>query len=436
MENIIYAGATVRTIVFHVWYRTKLHAFSLVFLSIMTGNKLQAIRFDKKNVTLDILDQLLLPYSTKYISITSIEDAFLAIKLMQVRGAPAIAIVGAFAITVDTFNYLQSGATHKTVADLIDSIDYLVTSRPTAVNLANACNEIKALLAIKFTESKPVTQTVWNLLFEYSVRLHEEDLDNNYKIGENGLRYIVDTLRSQKFKGPFSIITICNTGSLATSGHGTALGIIRTVNAQLTKSESSEEFWFEHVYPLETRPYNQGAKLTTYELDYEKIPFTMICDNMVTSLISSLHKKNPVKDSAAPVKFIIVGADRVVKNGDSANKIGTYQLAALANFFNIKFTEDSDKIKFIVAAPNTTIDHNTKTGDDIIIEERPSHELTSLKGPVLTLDGVPGEKITVGIATPGIQVWNPAFDVAPHELIDCIVTEDRPIEKVDGEFLL
>lgn len=403
----------------------------------MSDQTLQAIRFDKQNVTLDILDQLLLPYSTKYIRIQTIEDAFQAIKLMQVRGAPAIAIVGAFAITVDTFNYLQSGENTKTVGDLIKSIDYLVTSRPTAVNLANACNEIKAMLEIKFAASKLVTQTVWNLLFDYSVRLHEDDLDNNYKIGENGLRYITETLKSQNFKGPFSIITICNTGSLATSGHGTALGIIRTVNSQLSEAVSSEEFWFQHVYPLETRPYNQGAKLTTYELDYEKIPFTMICDNMVTSLISSLYNKNAIKGSAAPVKFIIVGADRVVKNGDSANKIGTYQLAALASFFNsTKLTKDEDKIKFIVAAPKTTIDHNTQTGDEIIIEERPPHELTSLKGPVLNGDGTPGEKMTVGIATPGIQVWNPAFDVAPHELIDCIVTEDKPIQKVNGEFLL
>lgn len=402
----------------------------------MVDDTLKAIRFNKQDVSLEILDQLLLPYSTKYLSIKTIEDAFQAIRLMQVRGAPAIAIVGAFAITVDTYNYLKTRSSTKTLGDLIRSIDYLVTSRPTAVNLANACNEIKVLLLGKFSENEPVTQDLWKAIFDYSVRLHEDDLSNNYKIGDNGLKYIRDTLKSQKFKGPFSIITICNTGSLATSGHGTALGIIRTVNAQMAKSKSNEEFWFEHVYPLETRPYNQGAKLTTYELNFEKIPFTMICDNMVTSLISSLHKSVEVKSSAAPVKFIIVGADRVVKNGDSANKIGTYQLAAIASYFNTKFKEEKDKIKFIVAAPNTTIDHNTRTGDDIVIEERPAHELTSLKGPILDADGNPGEKKTVGIATPGIQVWNPAFDVAPHELIDCIVTEDRAILKIDERFSL
>lgn len=402
----------------------------------MSTKTLKAIAFDKESVSLDILDQLVLPYSTTYLQIKSIEDAFSAIKLMQVRGAPAIAIVGAFAVAVDTKNYLKSGGSGKTVGDLLASIDYLVTSRPTAVNLSNACDEIKQLLKEKFSESHLIDDDVFKVLFDYSVALHEDDLANNYKIGENGLKYITETLKQQNFKGPFSIVTICNTGSLATSGHGTALGIIRTVYEKLSKSVSGEEFWFEKAYPLETRPYNQGAKLTTYELQYEDIPFTLICDNMATSLISSLRKGKPIKDSTAPVKFIIAGADRIVKNGDSANKIGTYQLAALADSFNSKSSKDLDLIKFIVAAPNTTIDHKTKTGDDIVIEERPANELTALKGPLLEADGTVGEKVTVGIATPGIQVWNPAFDVAPHELIDAIVTEDRPIEKVQGEFEL
>lgn len=400
----------------------------------MSDKTLQAIKFSKGDVTLDILDQLLLPYTTVFIQIKSIQDAYDAIKSMQVRGAPAIAIVGAFAITVDTFNFLKSGA-KKSVGDLIASIDYLVTSRPTAVNLSNACEEIKNMLEKNFRMSQDVDQKVFQALYDYSVALHENDLSNNYRIGDNGLDYIINTLRSQDYSGPFSIMTVCNTGSLATSGHGTALGIIRTVHTELSKDKSTEKFWFEHAYPLETRPYNQGAKLTTYELQYENIPFTMICDNMVTSLISTLKKGKGVKGVSAPVKFIIAGADRVVKNGDSANKIGTYQLAAIANYFNSTSSE-SDKIKFIIAAPITTIDNNTLSGDQIVIEERPSDELTTLKGPVLASDGSIGDKLTVGVATPGIQVWNPAFDVAPHELIDCIVTEERVIEKVGGEFTL
>lgn len=401
----------------------------------MSANALQAIRFSKSDSSLEILDQLLLPYTTHYIQITSIEDAFQAIKLMQVRGAPAIAIVGAFAITVDTHNYLKSGE-GRTVGDLIRDIDYLVTSRPTAVNLSNACNEIKDLLLETFQPLDAVSRDVYNLLFDYSVSLHEDDLSNNYKIGDNGVKYIVETLKKQNFKGPFSIITVCNTGSLATSGHGTALGIIRSVHTELSKEKSGEDFYVDHVYPLETRPYNQGAKLTTYELQHEKIPFTLICDNMVTSLISTLNKGRAVKNEQAPVKFIIAGADRVAANGDSANKIGTYQLAAIADYFNHKLTKDSEKIKFIIAAPNTTVDHATPHGDDIKIEERPSVELTTLKGPVVDADGSVGDKLTVGIATPGIVVWNPAFDVTPHELIDCIVTEDAAIEKKDGRFVL
>lgn len=396
---------------------------------------MQAIKFSKDQVTLDILDQLQLPYSTVYISIKTIQDAYDAIKSMQVRGAPAIAIVGAFAITVDTFNSLRAGSV-KSVGDLINSIDYLVTSRPTAVNLSNACQEIKDLVNSKFSTTDEVNESVYKVLFDYSVALHEDDLSNNFKIGSNGLEYIVDTLKSQEFSGPFSIMTVCNTGSLATSGHGTALGIIRTVHDSLSKENSKEKFWFEHAYPLETRPYNQGAKLTTYELQYENIPFTMICDNMVTSLISTLRHGGNVKGVSAPVKFVIAGADRVVTNGDLANKIGTFQLAAIANYFNSCALAESEKIKFIIAAPKTTIDYNTPSGDKIVIEERPSGELTTLTGPVLQSDGFVGEKLTVGLATPGIQVWNPAFDVTPHELIDCIVTEEKPIVKVGNEFSL
>lgn len=400
----------------------------------MSERTLQAIKFDKKAIKLDILDQLLLPYSTSYISITSIEDAFQAIKSMQVRGAPAIAIVGAFSIVVEVDGYVKNSV-NKTISQLYDSIDYLVTSRPTAVNLSNACSDIKNLLAASFKPEDPITQATVDVVYKYSVALYEDDLDNNFKIGDNGVRYIAETLKSQNFKGPFSIVTICNTGSLATSGHGTALGIIRSVHQKLTK-DSNKDFWLEHVYPLETRPYNQGAKLTTYELNYEQIPFTLICDNMASSLISSLNKEKKIKELTAPIKFIIVGADRIVENGDTANKIGTFQLATIAKYFNSEvFKQPSQLIKFIVAAPRTTIDLETKTGDEIAIEERPSNELTTLKGPVLTNDSV-GEKLTVGIATPGISVWNPAFDVTPHALIDSIVTEEYPahVKNSEGKF--
>ncbi|CUM57051.1 Methylthioribose-1-phosphate isomerase [Debaryomyces fabryi] len=404
----------------------------------MTGDAktLQAIKFDRDNITLDILDQLLIPYATKYISIESIEDAFQAIKLMQVRGAPAIAIVGAFSIVMETYSNLKkSQEKSRTIDDLVKSIHYLITARPTAVNLSNACLDIEKLILKEFKKEDSVDQHTFDIIYQYSVALYDDDLNNNFKIGDNGLRYITETLKAQNFTGPFSIITICNTGSLATSGHGTALGIIRTVFNKLSK-DAGEKFWLDHVYPCETRPYNQGARLTTYELNYEGIPSTLICDSMASSLISTLSKQRKVKNLIAPVKFIIAGADRIVENGDTANKIGTFQLSTIANYFNSNSDKESG-IKFIIAAPRTTIDFKTKTGDGIIIEERPSHELTTLNGPVLTNNGV-GGKQTVGIATPGIDVWNPAFDVTPHELIDCIVTEDENVfvKNSKGEFNL
>lgn len=397
---------------------------------------LQAIKFDKDNITLDILDQLLVPYATEYISIKSIEDAFQAIKLMQVRGAPAIAIVGAFSIVVDTYHNLKEAQTKsRTIDDLVKSIHYLITARPTAVNLSNACLDIEKLILKEFKKEDFVNQHTFDIIYQYSVALYDDDLSNNLKIGDNGMRYIAETLKAQNFTGPFSIITICNTGSLATSGHGTALGIIRTVFNKLSK-DAGERYWLDHVYPCETRPYNQGARLTTYELNYEGIPSTLICDSMASSLISTLSKQKKVKNLSAPVKFIIAGADRIVENGDTANKIGTLQLGTIANYFNSN-AEKENGIKFIIAAPRTTIDFKTKTGDDIIIEERPSQELTTLNGPVLTNNGV-GVKQTVGIATPGIDVWNPAFDVTPHGLIDCIVTEDQKtfVKNSEGEFNL
>lgn len=403
-----------------------------------SGTKtLKAIKFDKSSVSLEILDQLLLPYSTTYIEINTIEDAFQAIKKMQVRGAPAIAIVGAFAVAVEVFHYLARGGSSMTIGDLIKSVDYLVTSRPTAVNLSNACNEIKQLIK-DFDDDFLVGPKHSDAILKYAINLYEDDLTNNYKIGENGLNYIRQTLKAQNFKGPFSIMTICNTGSLATSGHGTALGIIRSVFQELNKTTSEEDYYLEHVYPCETRPYNQGAKLTTYELNYEQIPFTLICDNMASSLISSLNlKKQKVKQLEAPVKFIIVGADRVVANGDTANKIGTFQLSTIANYFN-NLSVNAESIKFMVAAPTTTVDPHTKTGDDIVIEERPANELTTLKGPKMDGDKAGSDKVTVGIATPGISVWNPAFDVTPHELIDSIVTEATQVYTKDenGDFHL
>jgi len=197
-----------------------------------------------------------------------------------------------------------------------------------------------------------------------------------------------------------SVLTHCNTGSLATSGHGTALGIIRSLHKMN---------YFEHAYCTETRPYNQGSRLTAFELGFEKIPSTLITDSMAGALFSRLkNEKN--------ISAVIVGADRVARNGDTANKIGTYTLAVLAKYHGIKF---------VVAAPTTSIDLLTESGDKIKIEDRAKNELTQITGASVNKDGTvdTGKSARVAIADQTIDVWNPSFDVTPHELIDVIITE-------------
>jgi methylthioribose-1-phosphate isomerase len=175
-----------------------------------------------------------------------------------------------------------------------------------------------------------------------------------------------------------------------------------------------------HAYCTETRPYNQGSRLTAFELVHDKIPATLITDSMAAALLADTDKG---------VNAIVVGADRVAANGDTANKIGTYALAVLAKHHGVKF---------LVAAPRTTIDLDTKSGNDIIIEQRPASEVTSIKGPRDGPEGTGNVSIeTVKIAAPGINVWNPAFDITPSALIDGIVTEVGVMEKgVDGQYHL
>lgn len=406
---------------------------------------LQAIKFDRELLTLSVLDQLLLPYATKYIPIYTIADAFDVIKRMQVRGAPAIAIVGSLSVVIELSHFVQGKFRDQGYYDLLNvdnlklqlikRLEYLVTSRPTAVNLGNAISEITALVTASQATG---VDGLFKEILQFGCDLIDDDYTNNVKLGENGKSWILSKLESEGFEGDFGVLTICNTGSLATSGYGTALGVIRSLWNHSKGERSDEEpsgkrakkaLKFSRAYPLETRPYNQGARLTAYELVYEKIPATLITDSMVTYLISTLDKT----ESAAPIKACVVGADRIVKNGDTANKIGTYQLALICRQFGIKF---------LVVAPKTTIDLNTKHGDDIVVEQRPSVELQNVSGGVVDPDtgevikNHEGIAITgkVGVAAPGIDVWNPSFDITPHDLIDGIVTEDGVMEKVNGEF--
>ena len=196
--------------------------------------------------------------------------------------------------------------------------------------------------------------------------------------------------------------------SLATAGYGTALGIIRSLLA---------EGVLRHAYCTETRPYNQGSRLTAFELVHDRIPATLVTDSMVAALLARGN-----------VNAIVVGADRVAANGDTANKIGTYSLAVLAKHHNVRF---------LVAAPRTSIDLRTKSGDEIIIEERPAAEVTRIRGPTISLSSSIRTMETVCIAAEGIDVWNPAFDVTPAALIDGIATEVGVTQKgSDGLFHL
>ena len=196
--------------------------------------------------------------------------------------------------------------------------------------------------------------------------------------------------------------------SLATAGFGTALGVVRSLQARSL---------LHHVYYTETRPYNQGSRLTGYELIHDGIPSTLVTDSMAAALFR-------LKGASENIAAVVVGADRVAANGDTANKIGTYALAVLARFHNIKF---------LVAAPRTTIDLGTASGEDIVIEERSSREITTMKGCPTT--GETNAIIEIEIAAKGTQAWNPAFDVTPYQLIDGIVTDRGVVEKgADGQF--
>lgn len=375
-------------------------------------SKLQAIKYDAEKKTLDILDQLSLPHISQYVPIKNVDDGFDAIKTMTVRGAPAIAIVGALSLAVELNSILVAGSeTLNSAADtanyIHERLQYLVKARPTAVNLSQATTLLGQIVDDEAATATASGKSIIEKVIATAEQMLADDVADNTAIGEHGADWI-----SALYPGKFSVVTICNTGSLATAGYGTALGIIRSLHLRNT---------LEHVYALETRPYNQGSRLTAYELVHENIPATLISDSMAASLIRAPPRGTSDNDDQKKVKLIVVGADRVAKNGDTANKIGTYQLAVTAQFYK----SQGHELKFVVAAPTTSIDLKTPSGDAIVIEERPQHELVQVKGPEV-IDGQVQSGAahrTVHIAAPGIDVWNPSFDVTPHELIDAIVTE-------------
>ncbi|SPN96588.1 probable cig2 protein (putative GDP-GTP exchange factor) [Cephalotrichum gorgonifer] len=369
---------------------------------------LQAIKYSPGK--LEVLDQLRLPHVFRYDDVKTCEEAFDCIRSMRVRGAPAIAIVAVLGLAVELqTTQLQASTVEDTIAHIDQRLDYLKESRPTAVDLANSITLLKGLVrahAQKSSDAEPR-----DIVAAYVAGAEEymnRDLQTNLAIGDNGAAWLRDVAGASADK-PISVLTHCNTGSLATSGHGTALGIIRSLQSSGV---------LRHAFCTETRPYNQGSRLTAFELVHEGIPATLVTDSMAAALFATRGKEENIA-------AVIVGADRVVANGDTANKIGTYALAVLAKYHGIKF---------VVAAPRTSIDLLTAEGKDITIEQRKGEEVTQVTGPVVGSDGKVDERIVARVATADqrIGVWNPAFDVTPHELIDAIVTEAGVVVK-DGE---
>ena len=300
---------------------------------------------------------------------------------LQVRGAPAIAIVGSLSLALQLKNseFEDKDALQKFVDS---SFQYLLTARPTAVNIATSAQRFSWLLQKASPDAS--VQAVKDTILTEMEGMLDEDVKTNKLIGKFGAGDIIKRLNGKKA----IVLTHCNTGSLATAGYGTALGIIRSLHAQDALG---------HVYCTETRPYNQGARLTAYELVYEGIPATLICDSMGSLLMKEKG-----------INSVVVGADRVVSNGDTANKIGTYQLAIAAQYH---------KVPFYVAAPVTSIDFSLGCGDQIKIEERPSKEMFYMGGS--------------RTAAEGIGCWNPAFDVTPAGLITGGIVTERGVFTAD-----
>jgi len=316
---------------------------------------------------LRLLDQTRLPEELVYIDCEDHRSVALAIKTLQVRGAPAIGIAAAYGVVLGMLN-----KTHKSETEYKIRLEEVVTdlkrTRPTAVNLFWALERMRKLA--DDTKNEP-SEELNQVLLKEALAIHEEDKLMCRKIGEHGATLLNDN---------DTVLTHCNAGALATGGIGTALGIIYTAAAQGKKIK---------VFADETRPVLQGARLTAWELKQQGIDFTLICDNTAAW---AMRKKS--------INAVIVGADRIAKNLDTANKIGTYNLAVLAKSHNIPF---------YVAAPSSSFDPSIENGEKIKIEERSSEEVTNWGGRKIAPDQ--------------IKVFSPAFDVTPAELITAVITE-------------
>ncbi|MBU0499415.1 MAG: S-methyl-5-thioribose-1-phosphate isomerase [Gammaproteobacteria bacterium] len=317
-----------------------------------------------KNGRLYLLDQRLLPQQADFLPLDEVRAVADAIRDMVVRGAPAIGITAAYGVVLAARHRFQANPVDWHTAIAAD-LETLAQSRPTAVNLFWAIERMRDRIAA-LGEGDPEAA----LLAEARC-IHEEDIEANHRMGDLGAALIVDAT---------AVITHCNAGALATGGYGTALGVIRSAHAQGK---------IERVYADETRPWLQGARLTAWELERDGIPVSLMVEGAAAARMR-----------AGGVGWVIVGSDRIAANGDVANKIGTYGLAVAARYHGLKF---------MVAAPTSTIDMKVPSGELIPIEERAASEIFQCGGR--------------RVATENVDAWNPVFDVTPAALVDAIVTE-------------
>ena len=331
----------------------------------MSENKIETLRWTDDH--LEMIDQRILPADFQYISYNSALSVADGIRSMVVRGAPAIGCAAAYGVALEALN-LQDASMDEFSKGMKQSFKILLKSRPTAINLFWAIDRMRS----KMNEHISLTpKKIANTLLSEAHEILDEDIEINRKMGSFGAELLSDGAR---------VLTHCNAGALATAGHGTALGVIRSA-VEAGKKIS--------VIADETRPFLQGARLTAWEMVQEDIPITLISDNMSGHLMSH-----------GEVDVIIVGTDRVAGNGDVANKIGTYMVAVLSKRHNIPF---------YVACPLSTIDRSILSGSDIPIEERPIDEITGYRD--------------YQWAAKGVSVRNPAFDVTPADLVTGLITE-------------
>ncbi|KAI0823718.1 eukaryotic translation initiation factor 2B [Trametes gibbosa] len=364
---------------------------------------------------LEIVDQLLLPHTTAFVEIKSVEDAFDAIKSMRIRGAPAIASLAVLAVAdhlsralehIPTPEWLGNAAALKQHVEGV--LAYLFTARPTAVNLGTAIRRLTQTLQGGVGAGKEPRAIAQDLISE-AKEIEAEDVGRNKQMSRWGGEWLVERVKGLGGSGAeLNVMTVCNTGSLATSGYGTALGLITYLH------ESGK---LQRAFYTQSTPYHQGSRLTAFELQSLNIPSTMLCDSMVGSLFQHHN-----------IHAVAVGADRIARNGDTANKIGTYNAAVLAARHNIPF---------IVVAPVSTVDLEVADGSGIPIEQRPPIEACLVRGalhpPVLDGNGVK-QQGTVMVTPEGLEgVYNPSFDVTPASLITAIVTEKGVAVKKEGE---